>query len=329
MKFATLKSPSCRDGILCLVNRSLNKAVYTSPIVQTLQEALDHWKKVEKPLRERAEALEANQLKHAFPLDLKTLHSPLPRAYQWVDGSTFLNHVELVRKSRGVPLPENLFTDPMVYQGGSDGFLGPYDPIQLPSLEDGIDFEGEVAVITDDVPMGISSEAAKAHIKLILLVNDVSLRTLALKELTKGFGFYQAKPASSFSPIALTPDELGDAWDGERLHLPLRSYLNGQAFGYPNAGEGMHFSFADLIAHAAKTRTLAAGTIIGSGTVSNKDKSVGSSCIIEKRTLETLEDGAPKTPYLQYFDTVRIEMLNQEGENLFGTIEQTVQPLGE
>lgn len=325
MKLATLKSPQHRDGVLCIVSRDLSKAVFGSPIAQTLQEALDNWELVEKPLREQAQMLEEGKLKHAFELNLKSLHSPMPRAYQWIDGSTFLNHVELVRKARGVSLPENLLTDPLMYQGGSDGFLGPYDPIQLPSLDDGIDFEGEVAVITDDVPMGVSAADAAKHIKLIVLVNDVSLRALALKEIAKGFGFYQAKPASSFSPIALTPDELGDAWDGQRLHLPLHSYFNGKPFGHPNAGEGMHFSFTDLIAHAAKTRTLAAGTIVGSGTVSNKDRSVGSSCIIEKRTIETLEQGEPKTPYLQYGDTVRIEMLNAQGQNLFGSIEQTVE----
>lgn len=324
MKLATLYSPHSRDGVLCLVSRDLNWAVYTSPIAQTLQEALEKWDKVEAQLREQAELLEKRLLKHAFQLDLKLLCSPLPRAYQWLDGSVYLNHVELVRKSRGVEMPADALTNPLMYQGGSDVFLGPYDAMPAYEPEDGLDFEAEVAIITDDVPMGVSVEAAASHIKLIMLVNDVSLRHIAVKEMAKGFGFIQAKPASSFSPVTLTPDELGDAWRDSKVHFPIHSYRNDQLFGEPNAGADMSFSFAQLIAHAAKTRTLAAGTIIGSGTVSNRDRSKGCSCIIEKRTIETIENGEPQTPYLKPGEQVRIEMLNAKGENLFGSIIQTV-----
>lgn len=324
MKLATLKSPHSRDGVLCVVSRDLNWAVYASPIAQTLQEALEKWVKTELPLRELAQQLEEGKLKHAFKLDLEILASPLPRAYQWLDGSVYLNHVELVRKSRGVALPPDAQTNPLMYQGGSDRFLSPYEPIPLQNVDDGLDFEAEVAVITDDVPMGISPKEAAAHIKLIMLVNDVSLRNIALQELSKGFGFIQAKPASSFSPIALTPDELGEAWKDTRVHLPLYSYRNNQQFGHPNAGVDMAFSFAELIAHAAKTRTLSAGTIIGSGTVSNRDRSKGASCIVEKRTIETIDQGQATTPYLNAGETIRIEMRNEAQENLFGSIIQTV-----
>ncbi|MCX7115853.1 MAG: fumarylacetoacetate hydrolase family protein [Gammaproteobacteria bacterium] len=328
MKLATLSAPNHRDGILCIVTSDLKRAVYASPIVQTLQQALDQWERVEPLLKAEAEKLENNQLSRAFDLDLHALSSPLPRAYQWADCSVYVNHIELVRKSRGAAMPADIATNPLIYQGGSDGFLGPYDPIQLPCLDDGIDYEAEVAVITDDVPMGVSAADAINHIKLIVLVNDVSLRELAMKELVKGFGFFLAKPASSFSPIALTPDELGKAWHEGRVHLPIHSYVNEKLFGEPNAGVDMLFSFPELIAYAAKTRSLGAGTIIGSGTVSNRDRSKGCSCIIEKRTIEFLEQGKAVTPYLQYGDTVRIEMLDKEGHNLFGTIFQTVQPVG-
>lgn len=327
MKLATIGAPHKKDGILCLVSRDLKWAVYASPVAQTLQEALDNWQQLENPLREIAAQLEEGKLKHAFKLPLQALNAPLPRAYQWLDGSAYLSHVALVRKSRGVVMPADALTNPLMYQGGSDVFLGPFDSIPLQNPEDGLDFEAEVAVICDDVPMGTPAQQATDHIKLIVLVNDISLRNLALKELTKGFGFVQSKPPSSFSPLAITPDELGAAWQGSKVHLPLYTYRNNVRFGEPNAGIDMTFSFADLIAHAAKTRNLAAGTIIGSGTVSNQDKSHGASCIIEKRTIETLEHGEPQTPYLQAGETVQIEMLNEAGENLFGSIKQTVQAI--
>lgn len=328
MKLATLKSPYHRDGILCLVNRKLTKAIDATPIVQTLQEALEQWDHVAPLLKIEADKLEQHIHPQAFDLDVRQLSAPLPRAYQWIDFSVYIHHVELVRKSRKAEIPEDLYTTPLVYQGGSDGFLGPYDPIRLPSVEDGIDFEAEVAIITDDVPMGVTVENAAQHIKLFVLVNDISLRNLAPKELARGFGFFLSKPASSFSPMALTPDELGASFREHRIHLPIYSYLNGEKFGEPNAGVDMLFSFPELISYAAKTRSLSAGTIIGSGTVSNRDHSKGSSCIVEKRTLELLETGKATTPYLQHGDTIRIEMLSEDGQNLFGSIIQTVEPFG-
>jgi fumarylacetoacetate (FAA) hydrolase len=250
--------------------------------------------------------------------------SPLPRAYQWADGSAYVNHVELVRKARGADLPESFWTDPLIYQGGSDGFLGPRDDIRLASEDWGIDFEAEVAIVTDDVPMGTTVVTAGAHIKLIMLVNDVSLRNLIPGELAKGFGFFQSKPASTFSPVAVTPDELGDAWDGAMIHLPLVTQLNHAEFGRVDCHVDMTFDFPTLIAHAARTRALCAGTIIGSGTVSNYDRSKGSSCIAEKRALETIEHGAPKTPFMRYGDHVRIEMFDGDGKSIFGAIDQHV-----
>ncbi|KTD06874.1 fumarylacetoacetate hydrolase family protein [Legionella jamestowniensis] len=324
MKLASMKSANCRDGELCVVNQQLTKAVKVRQIAETLQHALDHWQEVENKLKEVYLALNEEQIKESFPFDAKQFTSPLPRAYQWADGSAYVNHVELVRKARGAEMPADFWTDPLMYQGGSDSFLGPREPILVADEAYGIDFEAEVAIITDDVPMAITNKQATKHIKLILLVNDVSLRNLIPTEIAKGFGFFQSKPASSFSPVAVTPDELGASWDGERVHLPLLSYLNGQLFGQPNAGIDMTFSFPQLIAHAAKTRFLTAGTIIGSGTVSNIDRSKGSSCIAEKRMLEILADGKPKTPYMAYGDTIRIEMLSPQGQSLFGAIEQTV-----
>ena len=250
--------------------------------------------------------------------------SPLPRAYQWADGSAYVNHVELVRKARGAKMPDNFWTDPLMYQGGSDAFLGPKDAIIAKDESYGIDFEAEVAIITDDVPMGVNVNDAASHIRLFMLVNDVSLRNLVPDEMAKGFGFFQSKPASSFSPVAVTPNELTPYWDGERLHLPLYSYLNGKLFGQPNAGVDMTFSFPQLIAHAAKTRSLSAGTIIGSGTVSNIDRSKGSSCIAEKRMLEIIEVGSAKTSFMRFGDTIRIEMENELGQTIFGAIEQQV-----
>jgi fumarylacetoacetate (FAA) hydrolase len=324
MKLASLNSTSNRDGTLCVVNKELTQAVTVEHIAETLQKALEQWTKVAGPLEEISQALNSGKVEHAFPYHESDFLSPLPRAYQWADGSAYVNHVELVRKARGAVMPDNFWTTPLMYQGGSDRFLSPTEAIPVSDEAFGIDFEAEVAIITDDVPMGISKEKAGQHIKLIMLVNDVSLRNLIPEEVGKGFGFFQSKPASSFSPIALTPDELGDYWHDERVHLPIMSYLNGELFGQPNAGVDMVFSFADLIAHAAKTRHLAAGTIIGSGTVSNLDRSKGSSCLVEKRMLEILADGKPSTHYMRFGDTIRIEMRNPEGHSLFGAIEQTV-----
>ncbi len=257
-------------------------------------------------------------------LDDAALAAPFPRAFQWVDGSAYVNHVELVRKARGADMPPSFWTDPLIYQGGSDDFLGPRDDIPVPSEEFGIDMEAEVAVVTDDVPMSTDARDAEAHIKLLMLVNDVSLRNLVPAELAKGFGFYQSKPSTAFSPVAVTPDELGGAWRNAKLHLPLVTHLNGRLFGEPDAGEDMTFSFADLIAHAARTRKLGAGTIVGSGTVSNLDRSRGSSCLAELRMLETLEHGSPRTPFMKFGDRVRIEMLDAEGHSIFGAIDQQV-----
>jgi fumarylacetoacetate (FAA) hydrolase len=324
MKFASLKSKICRDGELCLVDRTLTHAVGVSHIAPTLQRALESWDEVAPILQARYAQLNAGEIENTFAFDPKKMESPLPRAYQWADGSAYVNHVALVRKSRGVEMPENFWTDPLMYQGGSDGFLGPHDDILVSSEAFGIDFEAEVAIITDDVPMGISAEKAKQHIRLLMLVNDVSLRNLALNEMAKGFGFFQSKPASSFSPVAITPDELGTHWDGLRLHLPLYSYLNNELVGEPNAGVDMTFSFPELIAHAAKTRHLCAGTIIGSGTVSNLDRTKGSSCLAEKRMLEVIANGKPTTPFMHFGDTIRITMKDEHNNAIFGDIHQQV-----
>lgn len=325
MKLASLKSSSSRDGELCVVNQSLTTAIRVPQIAANLQEALDHWHTLEPQLQAVYQQLNEGQLEHTFKFDPKQCTAPLPRAYQWLDGSAYVNHVELVRKARGAEMPSNFWTDPLMYQGGSDACLGPRDPILVPEEAFGIDFEAEVAIITDDVPMSINKNQASAHIKLLMLVNDVSLRNLIPNELAKGFGFIQSKPASSFSPVAITPDELGVAWDGQRLHLPLLSYLNGQLFGQPNAGMDMTFSFTELIQHAAKTRTLSAGTILGSGTVSNVDRSKGSSCIAEKRMLEIIEQGQAKTSFMCFKDSIRIEMLDKNGQSIFGAIEQVIE----
>lgn len=324
MKLCTLKTKH-RDGQLCVVNKALTHAISAKHIAPTLQVALENWQTMAPQLDEIYHQLNLNTLTNAFPFEPHHMESPLPRAFQWADGSAYVNHVELVRKARGAEMPANFWTDPLMYQGGSDGFLGPCDRIIVPDPAFGIDFEAEIAIITDDVPMCTSAEEAKQHIRLIMLVNDVSLRNLIPEEIAKGFGFFQSKPASSFSPVAVTPDELGSAWDGERLHLALYSYLNDQLFGQPNAGIDMTFSFAQLISHAAKTRSLSAGSIIGSGTVSNLDRSLGSSCIAEKRMLEILNHGKPQTPFMQNGDTIRIEMKNADGQSIFGSIHQTVQ----
>jgi fumarylacetoacetate (FAA) hydrolase len=325
MKLATLKSDTSRDGRLCIVSRDLSIAIDASAIAPNLQTALEQWDTVLDALETQSQALNAGKLSDkAFAFDASACTSPLPRAYQWADGSAYVNHVELVRKARNAEMPANFWTDPLLYQGGSDTFLGPKDPILVADEAFGIDFEAEIAVITDDVPMGIQSNQASPHIRLLMLVNDVSLRNLIPAEIGKSFGFFQSKPSSAFSPVAITPDELGEHFDGERLHLPLCSYLNNDLFGKPNAGVDMTFSFPDLIAHTAKTRALSAGTIIGSGTVSNTDRSQGSSCIAEKRMLEIIADGKPKQDFMHFGDTIRIEMLDNAGHNLFGSINQTV-----
>jgi len=330
MKLASLKDG--RDGRLVVVSRDLGRCLPATNVAPTLQAALDDWADVRPRLEAIAAELESATAGEAF--DQASCESPLPRAYQWADGSAYVNHVELVRKARGAEMPETFWTDPLMYQGGSDSFLGPRDDIQAADEAWGIDFEAEIAVVTDDVPMGISEADAGQHVRLVMLVNDVSLRGLIPGELAKGFGFFQSKPSSAFSPVAVTPDELGDAWRDNKVHLPLLSALNDQPFGKPEAGVDMTFDFAQLIAHAAKTRPLAAGTIVGSGTVSNKldggpgkpiaEGGVGYSCIAEIRTIETIHTGAPKTPFLRFGDRVRIEMRDPDDASIFGTIEQTV-----
>ena len=332
MKLATLREGG-RDGTLVVVGRGLGQAG-RSEAAATLQSALDDWTALAPALTEESEALNTGQAADAFPFDPAVCASPLPRAYQWADGSAYVNHVELVRKARGAEMPESFWSDPLMYQGGSDSFLGPRDPVVMTSEDLGIDFEAEVAVVTGDVPMGVSAEDAGQYIRLFMLVNDVSLRNLIPGELAKGFGFFQAKPSSAFSPVAVTPDELGDAWDGRKLHLPLTSHVNGALFGKPNAGVDMTFDFPTLIAHAARTRPLAAGTIVGSGTVSNKqdtahgsavaDGGVGYSCLAELRMIETINTGKPETPFLRFGDKVRIEMFDKAGASIFGAIEQEV-----
>ena len=333
MKLATLNDGS-RDGKLVVVSKDLTRYCVADNIAPTLQAALDDWAHTAP----RLEALYTDVQHEAVPCERfheREAHSPLPRAYQWADGSAYINHVELVRKARGAEVPESFYHDPLMYQGGSDNFLPPRADIPLGDPAWGCDMEGEIAVITDDVPMGVSSEEAAGHIKLVMLVNDVSLRGLIPGELAKGFGFFQSKPASAFSPVAVTPDELGDAWTGSVIHLPLMVDYNGEAFGRANAGEDATFSLADLVAHAAKTRTLGAGTIIGSGTVSNQgpdgdpgkpvsEGGLGYSCIAELRTVETIRDGAPVTPFLKAGDHVRIWMEDDKGQAIFGAIDQTV-----
>ncbi|MBT8086165.1 MAG: fumarylacetoacetate hydrolase family protein [Woeseia sp.] len=323
MKLASLKTGG-RDGTLVVVSRDLRRAIPVPEVATTLQAALDNWSDAEPRLASVYKELNEGAVEGEITFDEKTVASPLPRAYHWVDGSAYVNHVELVRKARGAEMPESFWHDPLVYQGGSDAFLGPRDDIPVPSDEFGIDMEAETAVITDDVPMGCTSAEAAQHIKLLMLVNDVSLRGLIPGELAKGFGFYQSKPSSAFSPVAITPDELGDAWREGTIHRPLRTELNGKLFGEPECGVDMTFNFLQLIEHVSKTRQLGAGTIIGSGTVSNYDRSRGSSCIAEKRMLETIESGSPSTPFMSYGDRVRIEMRDSDGNNIFGSIDQKI-----
>lgn len=322
MKLATLKDGT-RDGKLVIVRRDNAVFTHASDIAPTMQAALDNWDNVVADLNARAAALEAGTADH-HPVDANALMSPLPRAYEWIDGSAYINHIVLVRKARGAEPPETLETDPLIYQGGSGVLLSPTQDIPLRDESWGLDFESEVAVILGDTPMGVSREDALNYVRLVVLVNDCTLRNLIPPELAKGFGFFQSKPASAFSPFAVTPDELGDAWKDGRVHLPLKTYYNGELFGDPDAGPEMHFSFADLIAHIAKTRAYTAGTLLGSGTVSNEDRSRGSSCLAEKRMIEKIDDGAMVTPFMKPGDTVRIEMLDADGHNIFGTISQKV-----
>jgi fumarylacetoacetate (FAA) hydrolase len=327
MKLATLRQGG-RDGTLVVVDNALERCVRTRGIAPTLQAALDDWAITEPLLRGLAARLELGETVEAEPFDPAGCAAPLPRAYQFADGSAFLSHMELVRRARGAEMPASFRFDPLIYQGLSDTFLGPYDDIALADADWGIDLEAEIAVVLDDVPMGVTQAEAVTHIKLAMLCNDVSLRNLVPAEVAKGFGFYQSKPASAFSPVAVTPDALGEAWDGARLHRPLVSRINGREIGRPNAGVDMTFGFPELIAHAARTRRLGAGTIIGSGTVSNKDRRAGSSCLAEVRAIETIEHGAPRTPFLQFGDTVRIEMMSATGVSIFGAIEQRVVQFG-
>ncbi|TRZ54699.1 MAG: FAA hydrolase family protein [Rhodocyclaceae bacterium] len=333
MKLATLKEGG-RDGTLVVVSRDLGLCQAVPDIAPTLQAALDRWEEALPQLQVVSLSLNNGAARHARAFDPRACHSPLPRAYQWADGSAYVNHIELVRRARGDTMPPEFWTDPLMYQGGSDSFIGPCDPILIRDENWGTDLEGEVAVITGDVTMGISPENAAQAVRLLMLVNDVSLRNLIPAELAKGFGFFQSKPASAFSPLAVTPDELGADWRDGKLHRPLTVHLNGRLFGQPDAGTDMLFSFPRLIAHAAKTRELEAGSIIGSGTVSNKqgglhgssvaNGGVGYACVAELRMYETIETGKPQTSYLKFGDRVRIEMFDADGQTVFGAIEQQV-----
>lgn len=336
MKLATLKNGS-RDGRLVVVSRDLTKCTDAARIAPTLQAALDDWETAAPRLAALAEQVELGSVP-TFRFHEHACESPLPRAYQWADGSAYINHVELVRKARGAEVPESFYDDPLMYQGGSDAFLGPRDAIPLGDPAWGCDMEGEISVITDDVPAGVSEADAAGHIKLIMLCNDVSLRGLIPPELAKGFGFFQSKPPSAFSPVAVTPEELGNAWRDSLVHMPLRVDYNGQPFGRAEAGVDATFSLARLVAHAAKTRPLGAGTVIGSGTVSNKDADggagkpvseggLGYSCIAEIRMIEKIASGEFKTPFMKAGDTVRLEMLDEAGHSIFGAIEQVVEAI--
>jgi fumarylacetoacetate (FAA) hydrolase len=323
MKLASLKSAQ-RDGALVIVDRALRRYVPVAHIAPTLQAALDNWQHAEPELRAAAATLESETPAEMQDFDARACAAPLPRAYQWLDGSAYLHHVELVRRARGAEMPPSFLTDPLMYQGGSDALLGACDDAPFASEEHGIDLEAEVAIVTDDVPLGVAPAAAASHVKLIMLANDWSLRNLIAAELAKGFGFLQSKPATAFSAVAVTPDELANAWREGKLHLPLVSRINGELLGRPEAGEDMNFSFYELIAHAARTRSLGAGTILGSGTVANRDPERGCSCLAERRTLEVLKYGAARTPFLKFGDRVRIEMLDVNGASIFGALDQEV-----
>ena len=324
MKLASLRTDA-RDGALIVVDQSLSKAVSVPYIAPTMQAALDEWSTTGPKLQAVYEALCSGSGGDVFELDLLKLAAPLPRAYQFVDGSAYLAHVERVRRARGVEMPPSFLVDPLMYQAVSDGFLASHDPVQVISEDYGIDFESEVCVITDDVPMGVTAEQAAHHVKLLCLINDVSLRNLIPAELGKQFGFLQGKPRSALSPVFVTPDELGDNWRDGKVHLPLVTHYNGELFGEPDCGADMQFSFHELIAHAAKTRPLGAGAIVGSGTIANKDLSLGSSCLAERRVLEVIEHGAATTPFMRFGDRIRIEMF--DGKNsIFGAIDQLIEP---
>jgi fumarylacetoacetate (FAA) hydrolase len=322
MKLASLKSG--RDGKLIVVSRDLSRAVSAESIAPTLQAAMDDWESCEPKLTALFEQLQAGEAKDEFAFDSKMVAAPLPRSYHWADGSAYVTHVELVRKARGAELPESFWTEPLMYMGASDAFIGANEDVLAENEDWGIDFEAEVVVFTDDVPAGIKARQARQHIKLVGLVNDVSLRNLIPAELAKQFGFYQSKPQTSFTPVAVTPDELGDAWDGAKLHLPLITTLNGKKIGSPNAGVDMTFDFGQLIEHAAKSRALMAGTVIGSGTVANQGSPDGSCCLAEVRCLETIANGKPTTPFMSFGDRIEIDMIDRAGNSIFGKIDQRI-----
>lgn len=326
MKLGSLKAGG-RDGTLIVVSRDLSRAVKADGIAATLQAALEDWANAAPRLNALYEALDQGKAENAFDLDMTALAAPLPRAYEFVDGSAYLPHVERVRKARGAEVPETFYTDPLMYQATSAGFLGPRDDVVVASEDYGIDLEAEVVVVTDDVPMAVTPEAAAGHIQLVGLVNDVSLRGLIPAELAKGFGFLQSKPRSALSPVFVTPDELDGYWKDSKLNLPMRTWINGEWFGEAECGVDMQFNFAQLVAHAAKTRPLSAGAIVGSGTIANQDTSKGASCLAEQRTVEKLRDGASKTPFLKFGDRIRIEVTDTDGKSIFGAIEQRVAPL--
>jgi fumarylacetoacetate (FAA) hydrolase len=323
MKLASLKKGG-RDGSLIVVSRNLSSYVSVADISPTLQAALDNWHQAAPRLNARYEELNRGTCPAIQELQIKSLAAPLPRAFEFVDGSAYLPHVERVRRARGAEVPESFYVDPLMYQATSAGFLGPRDSVPVVSEDYGIDFESEIIVVTDDVPMAVTSEKAEAHIQLIGLINDVSLRNLIPAELAKGFGFLQSKPRSALSPVLVTPNELGEHWRDSKLSLPLHSTLNGEFFGNPEAGVDMQFNFAQLVAHAAKTRPLTAGTVVGSGTIANEDTSKGASCLAEIRMLEIIADGKPSTPFMKFGDTIRIEMYDDQGDSIFGAIEQTI-----
>jgi len=327
MKLASLKAGG-RDGTLIIVNRALTHFVPATGIALTLQQALDNWSAAAPRLHALYEALDDGMCKDATEMNFDNLAAPFPRAFEFVDGSAYLPHVERVRKARGAEVPASFYQDPLMYQATSAGFLGPRDPVVVENEDCGIDFEAEVLVVTDDVPMAVSPAQAGDHIQLIGLVNDVSLRNLIPGELAKGFGFLQSKPRSALSPVVVTPDELGNAWRGNKVHLPLRSTLNGDLFGTPEAGHDMQFDFAQLIAHAARTRPLVAGTLVGSGTVANQNVELGASCLAERRVLEIIANGKPETPFMRFGDTIRIEMLDDNGKSIFGAIKQVIKKTG-
>lgn len=324
MKLGSLKEGG-RDGTLVIVSRDLGRAVQATGIAPTLQRALEDWTNLAPRLNALSDALNDGSADGAFDLDVAKLAAPLPRAFEFLDGSAYLPHVARVRKARGAEVPESFYTDPLMYQATSAGFLGPRDPVRVVDEAHGIDLEAEIVVVTDDVPMAVTPEEAAGHIQLVGLVNDVSLRNLIPGELAKGFGFLQSKPRSALSPVFVTPDELGDAWRGNKLHLPLVTHVNGEWFGAPEAGVDMQFDFAQLVAHAARTRPLSAGTIVGSGTIANEDTDKGASCFAERRTVEALRDGKPSTPFMSFGDRVRIEMLDAAGNSIFGAIDQRIE----